>query len=100
MSIYQEMMSEQESRLFKLAKKKFKRGKQCKTCGTRQRPEQMTVDHIIPVYQGADPMDQDNWQVLCMRCHRSKTTKEQIEGRTYESEPSEDDTDAVDKQSA
>lgn len=31
------------------------------------------VDHIIPISEGADPLDMDNLQSLCRACHNRKT---------------------------
>lgn len=61
---------------FKNMKKEFKRGRACANCGKREKMNNMTVDHIIPVDNPAiDPFDMFNWQVLCMSCHRNKTNK-------------------------
>lgn len=33
-------------------------------------------DHIIPINQGGEPMDETNVQGLCKKCHDSKSGKE------------------------
>jgi 5-methylcytosine-specific restriction endonuclease McrA len=76
MSTYMDEMSYKYAKWFKSEKRRFKRGKPCKECNQKKSPENMTVDHIVPVYQGADPMDKSNWQVLCIDCHHAKTRRE------------------------
>lgn len=34
------------------------------------------VDHITPIRLGGDPLDMENLQTLCHRCHNSKSGKE------------------------
>jgi len=34
------------------------------------------VDHIIPIRQGGDIWNRNNWQGLCKKHHNSKTAKE------------------------
>lgn len=77
MSIYIDIMSKNASYAFKAKKRKFKKGKSCATCGKRYSREDMTVDHIVPMYQySGSPFDTSNWQVLCLDCHREKSKKE------------------------
>jgi 5-methylcytosine-specific restriction endonuclease McrA len=34
------------------------------------------VDHIIPIKSGGDPLEWDNLQTMCHRCHNVKSGKE------------------------
>jgi len=43
-------------------------GPKCKTCGTTQN---LTVDHIVPIYYGGTN-DLDNLQILCKSCNSRK----------------------------
>ena len=44
----------------------------CATCGIKGKPEDLQVDHIIPVARGGDMWREDNLQVLCISCHKDK----------------------------
>ena len=46
----------------------------CKECG--ERGVRLDVDHIIARADGGKLYDQDNLQVLCVKCHSRKTYKE------------------------
>ncbi len=35
-----------------------------------------TIDHIIPISEGGEPLDLANLQTLCKQCHAIKTGKE------------------------
>lgn len=62
----------------KKQQRKFKAGKCCEFCGEKCPPFCMTVDHIIPRAFYGDAWDDSNWQVLCLDCHRVKTTMETL----------------------
>ena len=34
------------------------------------------VDHIVPIKSGGDPLEWDNLQTMCHRCHNVKSGKE------------------------
>ncbi|MBZ7939675.1 MULTISPECIES: HNH endonuclease [Campylobacter] len=44
----------------------------CFNCGKLAK----IVDHIIPIKQGGNRLNQDNLQSLCIKCHNEKTKKE------------------------
>lgn len=70
------MNREAEAR-FKAFKRRFKKNKPCADCGKRFKASEMSVDHIIPIYEfRGSPYDTRNWQVLCIPCHRKKTDRE------------------------
>ena len=46
----------------------------CQTPGCNNMATQ--VDHIVRMEEGGDPWNRSNLQVLCMRCHSSKTMSE------------------------
>lgn len=51
-------------------------GKKCRNCGSLDGP--WRVDHIIPIVTDlTKAFDLDNLQVLCVKCERDKTTREQ-----------------------
>lgn len=49
-------------------------GEGCKHCGVTGEPLQ--VDHIIPVHQGGGGRWLDNYQLLCVDCHKIKTKQD------------------------
>jgi len=54
-----------------------KRHPMCKMCedkGITKLAEM--VDHITPIKDGGDPLDWNNLQSLCNKCHRRKTLRE------------------------
>ena len=80
MSSFYKMMPKNQSFKFTKFKKKFKKGKPCAHCGKILASQQMSVDHIIPLEQfNGSPFDTENWQVLCLPCHRTKTKLENEE---------------------
>ena len=52
-------------------------GGKCRRCGSL---EQLTVDHILPLYKGGG-RGLANLQILCVRCHTIKSKFDQEEGR-------------------
>jgi 5-methylcytosine-specific restriction protein A len=56
----------------KLRKYHLVREPLCRECGA---PAQM-VDHIKPIRLGGEPLDDNNLQSLCNRCHASKSAHE------------------------
>jgi 5-methylcytosine-specific restriction protein A len=46
----------------------------CARSGLRTLAE--VVDHIVPLTEGGDLLDETNLQSLCLRCHRMKTVLE------------------------
>ena len=44
----------------------------CVMCG---RPASI-VDHVVPIRQGGEPLDDDNLQSLCWSCHSRKSIKD------------------------
>ena len=80
MSVFYKSLSRDKHIRFNQFKRKWKRGKKCANCGERKKSSEMTVDHIIPLYEfNGSPYDTKNWQVLCLPCHREKTTRENRE---------------------
>jgi hypothetical protein len=74
MSSYSEMANRNPK--YRELKRNFKRGKVCAEC-KEFKPDQMTIDHIIPMWQFTGSYsDTSNWQVLCLQCHRIKTRQE------------------------
>ncbi|NLD14479.1 MAG: HNH endonuclease [Gammaproteobacteria bacterium] len=49
---------------------------QCAACGTLGRPDQQELDHVHPIHLGGDD-SRNNLQMLCKKCHASKTAQEQ-----------------------
>lgn len=45
---------------------------ECALCTRQALPSAMEIDHILPLSQGGEDVD-DNVQVLCRWCHRMKT---------------------------
>lgn len=41
----------------------------CQQCGSE---EDLTADHIIPITNGGEPLDEDNLQCLCRSCNAGK----------------------------
>lgn len=72
---------------YKIKKNDFKRSNRCcAECGRFTKLNDRTIDHIIPAstYKGT-AWDKANWQILCVTCHRRKTTNENkiaIQGNT------------------
>lgn len=53
-------------------------GWQCRACGrVCDDKREAHADHIVPITEGGARYDVDNGQTLCVRCHGSKTRKEQ-----------------------
>lgn len=48
----------------------------CSTCGGGYPPSGLRVDHRVPLASGGMDTD-ENVQVLCVPCHKTKTMKEQ-----------------------
>ena len=49
----------------------------CRECRKAGRITRATlVDHIIPIRQGGEPLDDDNLQSLCASCHSAKSITE------------------------
>jgi len=49
----------------------------CEICKKKGRVvEGNVVDHIIPISQGGDEWNTNNFQTLCTSCHNSKSSKE------------------------
>lgn len=46
----------------------------CKRVCNREHmhPNQATIDHVIPLSEGGDPMSRDNLVVACRKCNRGK----------------------------
>lgn len=53
----------------------------CRLCQPRSVLAQM-VDHVTPLEQGGNPLEQDNMQSLCNSCHARKRQKESTESRS------------------
>ncbi|WP_220472631.1 HNH endonuclease [Spirosoma foliorum] len=49
----------------------------CARCGNKPPGNQWEADHIVPVHKGGGYCDLDNFQTLCIPCHRDKTLLEQ-----------------------
>ena len=47
----------------------------CENCGKYARE----VDHIVPLHAGGSLMNRENLQLLCRRCHLTKTELERPE---------------------
>ncbi len=47
----------------------------CAICGCRLDPFFVAYDHILPLCLGGTNA-RENWQLLCIDCHRHKTTRE------------------------
>jgi 5-methylcytosine-specific restriction endonuclease McrA len=50
-------------------------------CGCRRvgLPEDLHVDHIVPLFKGGSARDDSNLQTLFIECHKRKTAREQAE---------------------
>ncbi|MHC0429219.1 HNH endonuclease [Streptomyces sp. O3] len=48
-------------------------GGRCRVCLGWYLPSQVDIDHVIPLALGGEDVD-GNVQVLCKRCHRTKTS--------------------------
>jgi len=46
----------------------------CQICGTKENP---TIDHIIAIYYGGSPDDDDNLRLLCRSCNSRVLEKPQ-----------------------
>ena len=54
----------------------------CRDCGrVCDGHKEAHADHVVPISQGGDRYDVSNGQTLCIRCHSSKTSKENAMGR-------------------
>lgn len=60
-----------------LRKLKLERSPLCEECQRKGilTPAQM-VDHIVPINKGGAPLDFDNLQSLCNRCHAAKSARD------------------------
>ena len=56
--------------------RRFKRGKKCFYCEHKLPADLMTVDHAVPRAFYEDAYDTRNWQIMCLRCHRIKSSME------------------------
>lgn len=61
----------QGRRWVRLRAAKLREDPVCEICGREVAAE---VDHIKEIQDGGHPLDWDNLQSLCTRCHRDKTT--------------------------
>jgi 5-methylcytosine-specific restriction endonuclease McrA len=50
---------------------------QCVDCGRVATGREMHADHAVPISQGGARYDVANGEARCVRCHSSKTAKEQ-----------------------
>lgn len=50
----------------------------CRSCRRYYYPHEVQVDHVVALADGGFDVD-TNLQVLCTRCHREKTTRENAE---------------------
>ena len=49
----------------------------CRRCTAQGRTTlAVLVDHIVPIRDGGDALDDDNLQSLCRRCHDAKTAED------------------------
>ena len=53
-----------------------RRGGECVKCGATPDGKELHLDHIIPIRDGGERWDTTNLQLLCRKCHSSKTMKE------------------------
>lgn len=51
---------------------KAERGSACQRCGSKNR---VMGDHIKELKDGGAPLDPNNIELLCIRCHNRKTHK-------------------------
>jgi hypothetical protein len=59
-----------------------KDGHQCGRCGKRFSPDELEIDHLVPLaLRGAD--EPGNWVALCRSDHRSKWTRFRYDFITY-----------------
>jgi hypothetical protein len=58
----------------------LKRDRVCQLCGVGPKDEVLEVDHIIPRSKGGTN-NPDNLQVLCTRCNRGKSNRDQTNFR-------------------
>jgi len=50
---------------------------ECFYCAQEKRVEVATeVDHYVPIADGCDPWDAENWRAACKPCHSAKTASE------------------------
>ncbi|MBR1927376.1 MAG: HNH endonuclease [Bacteroidales bacterium] len=56
---------------------KLERSPLCEECQRKGifTPAQM-VDHIVPINKGGAPLDMDNLQALCNKCHAAKSARD------------------------
>ena len=60
-----------------IRKELFKRDKGfCQNCGVLS--DDWQADHIIPVYKGGGGCNLDNYQTLCLDCHKTKTKQDRM----------------------
>ena len=53
----------------------------CEPCFEQDRTAVATeVDHIVPLAQGGERLDEGNLQAICRSCHAKKTARERGEG--------------------
>ncbi len=48
----------------------------CKRLGRVTTGKYMTVDHIVPIKRGGNRLDSSNLQLLCKKCHDTKSATE------------------------
>ena len=71
-----------DSLRYKVLKKSKQR---CELCGATKNDRPLDVDHIIPRSKGGKS-DESNLQVLCSKCNRSKSNKDDTDFRNIEFE--------------
>jgi 5-methylcytosine-specific restriction endonuclease McrA len=58
----------------------LKRDRVCQLCGVGRNDAVLEVDHIVPRSKGGSN-DPDNLQVLCARCNRGKSNRDDTDFR-------------------
>ena len=58
----------------------LKRDRVCQLCGNTKKDERLEVDHIVPRSKGGTN-DPSNLQVLCARCNRGKSNRDDTDFR-------------------
>ena len=52
----------------------------CRACGRIGLPDELHVDHIVPLFKGGSAKAESNLQLLCITpCHEAKTARERSE---------------------
>jgi 5-methylcytosine-specific restriction endonuclease McrA len=52
-------------------------GECCNSCKLRMYPSELTIDHIEARFDGGSD-DMTNKQLLCVKCHKKKTKRENL----------------------